>query len=69
MTNTRTSYVANIKVEKVLRKENQDRHSSTAGAVSRDVIETINLTIKSKTIEGLQKKVAAHINLLDEEDL
>lgn len=63
------SYVANIKVEKVLRKENQDRHSASSGSISRDVIETINLTIKSGSLTTLKEKIAAHVSILDEEDL
>lgn len=66
---TDASYVANIKVEKVVKSTNRDHGSASHGAVRRDVVETINLTIKASSINTLKEKVAAHISLLDEEDL
>ena len=64
-----THYVATIKVEKVERTENRDHGSALKGQVKRDIVEVTHLTIKSSSLDGLQEKVAAHINLLDEEDL
>lgn len=62
-------YVAHIKVEKVRRRENQDRGSSNHGATNRDVVETVNLTVKAESLDRLKEKIAMHTNLLDEEDL
>jgi len=64
-----THFVANIKVEKVVKKQNQDRHSASHGEVKRDVIETVNLTVKSGTLDGLKAKIVNHTGLLDDEDL
>lgn len=62
------SYVANIKVEKILRAT-PDPRAGSSSAVKRDVVETVNLTIKSASLTTLKEKVAAHVSLLDEEDL
>lgn len=63
------SYVANLKIEKVKKRVNQDRGSSTQGATIRDTVETLNLTIKASSLTRLQEKVSAHVSMLDEEDL
>lgn len=64
-----THFVANIRVEKVVKKQNQDRHSSDHGTVKRDVVETVNLTLKATTLDGLKAKIVNHTGLLDDEDL
>jgi hypothetical protein len=64
-----THYVAQLKVEKVTKTTNQDRASSSHGAEKRDVTETINLTFKASSIEGLKNKMANHVALMDEDDL
>lgn len=64
-----THYVAQIKVEKVVRRENKDRGSANFGKTTRDIVETVNLTIKGGTLERLKVKVSEHVSLLDEEDL
>lgn len=60
-------YVAHLKVEKVVRRVTTDR--ANQGTTSRDVVETVNLTVKAQSLTGLKEKISAHVSLLDEEDL
>lgn len=61
-------YVANVKVEKVMKTE-ASGGPLTGKQQSREVTETLNLTFKSNSLDGLKGKIQAHVNLLDEEDL
>ena len=63
------SFVATIKVEKVKKAVNQDRQSASHGAIKRDVVETLNLTVRASSLSTLKEKVSAHISMLDEEDV
>jgi len=63
------SFTAHLKIEKVNKKQNADRGSASHGAVSRDVVETLNLTIKASTFTRLQEKIAAHVSILEEDDV
>lgn len=60
-----THYVANIKIDKVEKTDPR----SVSGEVKRDVVETVNITIKAETFSRLQEKIAAHVSIMDEEDL
>lgn len=55
------SYVANLKIERV------ETGMPTQG--KRCVSESLNLTVRSETLNGLKEKVIAHINLIDKEDI
>lgn len=55
-------YVANIKVEKV-------DETGTGSNAKRCVSESLNITVKAGSLNTLKEKVAAHVSLLDEDDL
>lgn len=59
-----THYVANIKIDKVAKSGDM-----RTGDTKRDIVETVNITIKAESFTRLQEKVAAHISIMDEEDL
>lgn len=59
-----SAYVAHVKVERVTKQP-----SSGNQPPKRDIVETLNLTIKAASLSTLKEKIAAHTSLLDEEDL
>lgn len=56
------NFVATIKVEKV-------EQTGTGSSLKRCVTESLNITVKASSLSTLKEKVAAHVSLLDEEDL
>lgn len=61
------SYTAHLKIEKIKKTDNS--RNSGNPPVTRDIVETLNLTIKASTFTRLQEKVAAHVSILEEEDV
>lgn len=55
------SYVANLKVQRVL--------PGVGPSQKRDLTESLNLTVRAETLEGLKSKLTAHIDLMDLEDI
>lgn len=66
-----TRYTANIEVTKVDTYQAADRHGTVLNPDNTPirVPTSSRVTVRSATLEDLQRKVVAHVRLLDEQDL
>lgn len=62
-------FVATIKVEKIVKREDGRVLTGTQSGSRREVAEGLHVTVKASTLESLKSKVNAHMAIMDEEDI
>lgn len=64
---TTERYVAELKIEKIERRTNEDRHSASSGQVSERILDSVTkIIIKADSLEKLVEKLGKHIEIIEE---